>query len=126
MSDDFVRNISQDSSLTDDIPKWEPLNPSNISHTKDKVKRYEEIIDESEQQLTLAQIKELFDFSNDEKGTIKSDSGNRSIFRRPSGRGREQKIKDSLYSVSSKLRWYQDQIVQTIAQSNEVSNLIII
>lgn len=43
------------------------------------------------------------------------------INRRPSGRGREQKIKDTVQSISGKLKWYQNKIVQTIESTNEVS-----
>ena len=42
------------------------------------------------------------------------------INRRPSGRGREQKIKDTVQSISGKLKWYQNKIVQTIESTNEV------
>lgn len=41
--------------------------------------------------------------------------------RRPSGRGREQKIKDTVQTISGKLKWYQNKIVQTIESTSEVS-----
>ena len=49
--------------LTDPDCDWNPSKPGNTSHTLDKVKEYEKIIDESGQQLSEQQIRELFDFS---------------------------------------------------------------
>lgn len=100
--------------------------------------------------MTDSQIKDMFGVSHDRNqsvGSYNSDSSTHSqllaaaagfgakvtppagpsphhrelVNRRPSGRGREQKIKDTVQSISGKLKWYQNKIVQTIESTNEVS-----
>jgi hypothetical protein len=52
---------------------------------------------------------------------VNSTKKDQNFNRRPSGRGRDQKIKDTVTTISSKLRWYQNKIAQTIESTSEVN-----
>jgi hypothetical protein len=108
--------------------------PTHLEDTKDRVKRYENIVNE---QLFLmedegapladAQIRDLFFSSLDSDKMISEDSNVKPAEYSPTvseriSATREQKLKETVDSIRRSLRWYQGKIVKQIQSTNEVRN----
>lgn len=143
--------VAEEMSFLDEYDLY--FDPTHLEDTKDRVKMYEDIVDEQllildtkteddNAPLRDSQIRDLFGFSSSldsEKmlagGTAprSADENNRNnnpkssdfspVFLERRSASKEQKLKETVDSICRSLRWYQNKIVKQIESTSEVRTL---
>eukprot|EP01034_Spumella_vulgaris_P022664 gene22664-28808_t len=111
----MVENVSD----MDDFDQELEWNPQNLIETEETIRMMKDLENNS-------RLRKLFGSAMKSDGHSRVTSTSKKdqlLNRRPSGRGREQKIKDAVTTISGKLRWYQNKIAQTIESTNEDDSL---
>jgi hypothetical protein len=131
-NDDFFEEqlrLAEEMSFLDEYELY--FDPAHLQDTKERVKRYEDIVNEqlvilSEDEgapLADAQIRDLF-FSSLDSDKMVSDDSNKGFEYSPSNSERytsqkDQKLKETVDSIRRSLRWYQHKIVKQIESTTE-------